>query len=76
MLERLLCRTEGGRVGRCAAKHAHHVGQGHIAKQGGEECHGGAEPHHAEGEQVELCAAREEGAHKAGTHLQAEGVDK
>ena len=47
-----------------------------ITEQGGEECHDGAEPHHAEGEQIELCAAREEGAHKAGPHLQAEGVDK
>lgn len=76
LLQRLLGRTQGRRVGSGATQHTHHVGQAYARQPHGQQGNECAQQDDAYGQQVERGAALTERTDKTRTHLKAQRIDK
>ena len=74
LLERLLCRTQRGGIGRGTAEHAHQIGEGHPTRQGDHHGQHRADQHHTDAQQIEDGATVTERGDKTGTDMQTEGI--
>ena len=76
LLERLLRRTECGRIGGSPAEYPHHIGQGHPSRPYGRQGYERTESHYAQPQQIEFAPPLPEGTYKAGADLQTQYIDK
>ena len=76
LLQRLLGRTQGRRIGSGSTEDAHHVRHGDIQQKATQHRHQRTRQHHAHSQHIKPHAPAPEGTEEPRPHLKAQGIDK